>query len=317
MDRSWHSVARFPAGGVPGEGGAPAGRESWGRSPAISVFSVAAKAVLAVCLAAGGLRGESLTVATYNVENYVATGRRIDGVYRPAYPKPEAAKRALREVIRALDADVVALQEMGPAGYLEELRRDLRAEGTDYPYTALAEAADPERHLAVLSRRPFRRAQTEAGLAFRYLGGRERVKRGVLEVTVAAGAGELTLFVVHLRSRFTDRVDDPESAICRAGEAGAIRDHVLRRFPDPAGARFVILGDCNDAKGAKPLRLLTNRGQTVIARLLEPGLLPAVAGGRARIYDGPGVTEASDHRPVVVRLELPEPATANGSGGPG
>jgi endonuclease/exonuclease/phosphatase family metal-dependent hydrolase len=40
--------------------------------------------------------------------------------------------------------------------------------------------------------------------------------------------------------------------------------------------------------------------------LVSPGLVSAVAGGRAQIYDGPGVREASDHRPVVVRLELGE-----------
>ena len=278
------------------------------------------------------LRGETLTIATYNVENYVAAGRRVGDVYRPAYPKPEAAKAALRQVIRALDADVLALQEMGPPAYLEELRRDLLAEGMDYPHAALAEGADADRHLAVLSRRPLTRVRTEAELAFRYFGGREPVKRGVLEVTLTAGAEELTLFIVHLRSRFTDRPEDPGSAACRAGEAGAIRDHVLQRFPDPAVARFLILGDCNDTKGSKPLRLLTKRGGMIIARLLDaadprgetwtytyfkadtyervdhvlvsPGLLPAVVGGRARIYDGPGVREASDHRPVVVTLEL-------------
>jgi len=291
--------------------------------------------------AAAGARADTLTVATYNVENYVAAGRRVDGIYRPAYPKPEAAKQALRAVIRGLDADLVALQEMGPAGYLEELQRDLRAEGADYPYTALAEAGDPERHLAVLSRRPFRRVRTETGLEFPYRGGRERVKRGLLEVAVAAGGGEITVFVVHLRSRFTERVDDPASAACRAGEAGAIRDQVLRRFPDPAVARFMILGDCNDTPGARPLRLLTRRGRVVISGLLpaadprgetwthvyrkeetytrvdhilvSPGLQTAVAGGRARIYDDPAVSAASDHRPVVVRLEFgPDPGAAGG-----
>ena len=290
---------------------------------------------LAAVAAMATLRGEPLTIATYNIENYVAAGRRVDDVYRPAYPKPEAAKEALRRVMRALNADVLALQEMGPAAYLEELRRDLRAEGLDYPYAALAEAADADRHVAVLSRLPFRCIQTDADLEFAYFGGREKVKRGLLEVTLAIGPVDLTLFVVHLRSRFTDRPEDPGSAVCRAGEAGAVRNHVLRRFPDPATAHFLILGDCNDTKGSKPLRLLTKRGQTVIAKLLDaadrrgdtwtyvyfksdtyervdhmlasPALLPAVAGGRARIYDGPGVREASDHRPVVVTLELGKP----------
>ena len=290
-------------------------------------------ALLVEAMVAAGAGAGSVTVATYNVENYVAADRRVDEVYRPAYPKPEAAKTALRAVIRALDADVLALQEMGPDGYLEELRRDLRAEGLDYPHVAMAEAVDADRHVAVLSRIPFGRVQTHADLDFRYFGGRAKVKRGLLEVAVTVDGTELTLFVVHLRSRFTERPDDPGAALFRAGEAAAVRDLVLRRFADPAAARFLVLGDCNDTRNSKPLRLLTRRGGTMIATLakaadpngetwtyyyhrddtysrvdyvlVSPGLASAVAAGGARVYDGPGVREASDHRPVVARLELP------------
>ncbi len=279
------------------------------------------------------IRAESLTVATYNVENYDAAGRRVEGVYRGAYPNPEDAKAALRRVIRALDADVLALQEMGPAGYLAELQRDLRAEGVDYPHAALAEAADAERHLAVLSRRPLRRVRVHDDLTFPYLAGREKVKRGLLEVEVAAGGGGLTVFVVHLKSRYTDRRDDPESARRRAGEAGAIRDRILAGCPRPAATRFLLVGDCNDTADSRAVRLLAKRGRTLVAGALpaadprgdtwthahrgsgsyrrvdfifaSPGLLPAVRGGAAGVYDGPGVREASDHRPVVVRLEFP------------
>lgn len=278
------------------------------------------------------LRAETLTIATYNVENYVVEDRMVEDVFRPAYPKPETAKRALRTVIRALDADVLALQEMGPPPYLEELRRDLRTGGLDYPHAALAEAADPARHVALLSRRPLKRVQTHADLDFRYFGGREKVKRGLLEVVLDAPDGEMTLFLVHLKSRYTDRPDDPASALRRAAEAEAIRDFILERFPEPEEARFIIAGDCNDTKGGKPLRLLTRRGKTVIAQMLDaadsrgeawthayrkedsysrvdhilvsPGLRAAVAGGALRIYDGPGVREASDHRPVVVKLDF-------------
>jgi endonuclease/exonuclease/phosphatase family metal-dependent hydrolase len=41
--------------------------------------------------------------------------------------------------------------------------------------------------------------------------------------------------------------------------------------------------------------------------LVSPGLLPFVRGAAARIYDGEGVPQASDHRPVMVVLNL-EPA---------
>jgi endonuclease/exonuclease/phosphatase family metal-dependent hydrolase len=278
------------------------------------------------------LRSETLTIATYNIENYGPANRVTAAGYRKDYPKPEAEKAALRRVIVGLGADVLVLQEMGSQRHLDELRRDLKAQGCDYPYAVLAEASDADRHVALLAKRPLRGVTTLAGLEFPYFGGRERVKRGLLLVTVATEAGDVTLFAFHLKSRFTDRPDDPESAIRRTGEAAAVRDAILRKFPNPAVARFVVLGDCNDSKASKPLERLQHRGDTIAAVLLpatddhgetwtysyrredsyshvdhilvSPALRGAVIDGSAHIYSGDGVSEASDHRPVVVRLTL-------------
>jgi len=294
---------------------------------ALALLALAPAGLLSAAEPAG-----PLVVATYNVENYVAMDRRAGGVFRRDYPKPESAKRALRAVIRSLNADVLALQEMGSSGCLEELRRDLEAEGIAYPHATLAEAADPVRHLAVLSRIPLQRVRTYARLAFPLLGGTERVKRGVCEVELGGEDGGLTLFIVHLRSRFTERPEDPESALCRAAEATAVRDLILRRFPEPESARFLILGDFNDTKSSRPLRLLMKRGSRAVAVLLEaadpageawthwfrkedsytrvdhilvsPGLAGAVPGSGARIAAGADVLAASDHRPVSVGLDL-------------
>ena len=276
------------------------------------------------------VRAETLTVATYNLENYGPVDRVTEAGFRQDYPKPEAEKRALRAVIRALDADVLVLQEMGGQPYLDELRRDLQAEGCDYPHTALATAADADRHVAILSRRPLKDVATHTDLEFAYFGAKEAVKRGLLEATVATAAGDVTIFAVHLKSRFTERPDDPLCAIRRAGEAAAIRDRVLRKFPTPGAAPFLIIGDCNDGKTSKALEHLQKRGKTGVAELLpaadsrgdtwthdyrreetytrvdhvlvSPALVAAVEGGAARIFDGAGVREASDHRPVVVTL---------------
>ncbi len=278
------------------------------------------------------LRAETLTIATYNIENYGPADRMTEAGYRQDYPKPESEKRALRTVIRGLNADLLALEEMGDQAHLDELRRDLRSGGLDYPHAVLLEGADADRHVALLSKRPFKSVTKHTDLQFTYFGAKESVKRGLLEVVVATEAGDLTIFALHLKSRFTDRPDDPLSALRRAAEATAIRDRVLRRFPDPAAARFLIAGDCNDSKLSKPLQFLTRRGKTVVAEflpaadshgevwtytyrkeesyshvdyvLLSPGLLAAAKSSVARIYDGDGVGEASDHRPVVVALAL-------------
>jgi len=288
-------------------------------------------AVAVVALVAS-LRAETLTIATYNIENYTAADRMTEAGYRQNYPKPETAKQALRAVLRALNADVLVLQEMGPRPYLEELRHDLRAEGLDYPNASLLEAADDARHVAVLAKRPFKSVTPHTELDFKYFDGRERVKRGVFEVVLPTSAGDVTLWAVHLKSRFTDRPDDPNSALRRAGEAVAIRDFILKRHPAPQTARFAVLGDFNDVKTSRPIRAFLERGKTAITELLaaadsrgeawtwvygkedsyertdfilvSPGLKPFVREGAARICDRPETRAASDHRPVVMVLEF-------------
>src|SRR3954463_5859314 len=106
-------------------------------------------ATLLICALAFGsdrTAAESLTIATYNIENYGPADRLTDAGYRKDYPKPEREKEPLRKGIRALHGDILVLQEMGGQPYLDELQRDLKNEGLDYPHAALATAADADRH---------------------------------------------------------------------------------------------------------------------------------------------------------------------------
>ena len=309
-----------------------------------------------VCLVVGIVRaapdaaevGEWLTVATYNVQNYTLADRRLaDGGFRPDYPKPEAEKKALRAVIRALDADVIALQEMGGPGFLNELRRDLAGEGLVYPHGEAALAADESRGLAVLSRVPLGRVTLHRDLKARRRGAQEDppVRRGLLEVEVPAPGGAITVFVVHLKSRVTEDKEDPAAEDLRVAEAQAARDRVLERFPEPAAARFLILGDFNDAPGSRALKAVQARGKTDIATwldaadarghrwthayarvasysrfdhaLVSEGLRRGDAANVvARVVGEPWaeVAAASDHRPLVVRVRT-RPPQATGEGG--
>lgn len=298
-------------------------------SPAFSAL----RAFVVAVAATFALAAQALTVGTYNVENYLITDRMVEGVFRQAYPKPEAEKAALRRVIAGFVPDVLALQEMGTLPFLEELQRDLLGEGQSYPHAVVLDAADPDRHVAVLSKLPFKEVRRHAEVPIKLFDQSDVVKRGVLEVTFGTSAGDVTLFVVHLKSRRTERPDDPEGITQRSLEAEAVRNLVLARFPDPSRAKFIVCGDWNDTRQSKPVRTLLRRGETVLGELLAAhdsrgetwthvyrredsysridyllvsrALKPFVAGsGDARIYDGEGVRAASDHRPVYVRFAL-------------
>lgn len=289
--------------------------------------------VVALALVVGRVgAAETLRVATYNVQNYTRADRRVPDGFRPEYPKPEAEKAALRAVIRELDADVLALQEVGGPEYLAELRRDLAAEGLSYPYGEAMMAADGERGLAVLSRVPLGAVTGHRDLRAKWRGAEEdvAVRRGLLQVDVPWEGGAVTLFVVHLKSRLAVDRDDPRSEDQRVGEAQAVRNRVLEVFPEPAAARFVFLGDFNDVPGSRALQAIEARGKTRIATWLEAaderghrwthayarqavysrfdqifvsaGLVEAV--GRCWIADSAAVAAASDHRPVVVELRV-------------
>lgn len=271
-------------------------------------------------------------MATYNVENYTIANRMVDGVYRQNYPKPEKARIALSHVIGAITPDVLAVQEMGPQPFLDEFQRELKLAGLDYPHAVLLESTDKDRHVAVLAKVPFKEVRRHADLPFKYFDGTERVRRGALEVVFATDQGDMSVFVMHLKSKYTEREDDPQATLLRSLEAEAVRDLVLTRFPDPAAAKFIVCGDWNDTRGTRPVRALQKRGNTVIGELVgakdsrgetwthyfrredlysridyimvSPGLMPFVPENGATIHDGEHAAEASDHRAVWMKLKL-------------
>src|ERR1039458_1585586 len=89
---------------------------------------------------------ETFRVATYNVESYLAE----DTKGRAA--KSAEAKAMVRDSIRALKPDVLALQEMGSTNALLELRDSLKAAGLDFPYWEHITGFDTNIHVAILSR---------------------------------------------------------------------------------------------------------------------------------------------------------------------
>lgn len=265
-------------------------------------------------------------MATYNLENYLLKDGVTERGWRPNYPKTERSKTALRAVIAAVNPDVLAVQEMGTAPFLRELQRDLRSDGLDYPYVCLLAAQDEVRHLAVLSRIPVAEVHEHTEMTFPYFGEREPIKRGLLEVVFQTKGERWSLFVVHLKSKWTEHPDDPQAEARRTGEATAARNRILERHDPEAGALFLIAGDFNDTRDTAPLRRFLRKGPVQISEMIPTGdsrghswthywerqdlysrvdfllVSPAMKGnvveGEGYIYDHSGYEEASDHRLV-------------------
>jgi len=200
-------------------------------------------------LAAGTIR-----VATYNLENY------MDRDVGTRHAKSAEAKAKIHECIRALNPDVIALQEMGSPEALQELRTSLKTDGLDFPFWEHVTGFDTNIHVAVLSRFPFaaRRPHTNE---FFLLGGRRfQVSRGFAEVDVKVGDGySFTLITTHLKSRRPVPVAD--EAELRLEEARLLREKIDARLAANPNANLIVLGDFNDTRDSRSTREIIGRGR--------------------------------------------------------
>jgi endonuclease/exonuclease/phosphatase family metal-dependent hydrolase len=279
------------------------------------------------------LSGENLRIATYNLRNYLVMDRMVEGQWRPDYPKPEREKVAIREVILEASPDILVLQEIGPAPFLDELREDLLREGLEYSHSVHMQAADSVRHLAVLSKVAPSEVVKHVDLDFKYLEDREFVKRGLLELKFEGeSGGSFQLFAVHLKSRFTDKNSDPQSEMRRTREAEACRNRIIERTLDAGRSDYLVAGDFNDHPASSTLRRFYTKGDLVLGDLVtavdsrgehwtyfyskekryesidgfvaSPELSPRIRGAAATIVDTPGALLGSDHRLVYLDLEI-------------
>jgi endonuclease/exonuclease/phosphatase family metal-dependent hydrolase len=198
--------------------------------------------------------GETFRVATYNLEGYLAESTGT----RPA--KSAQAKAKIRESIRALKPDVLALQEMGGTNALLELRDSLKAEGLDLPYWEHIAGFDTNIHAAVLSKFPFTGRRPHTDESFLLSGRRYRVSRGFAEVDIQVNPNySFTLITAHLKSKRA--VVQADEAELRLEEAKLLREIVDARLNAKPEANLVVLGDFNDTKDSASTKAVIGRGK--------------------------------------------------------
>ncbi len=204
------------------------------------------------------LRGETVsqfTVATYNLENYLdvpAPGR---------LPKTAEAKAKIREGLLALKPDVLAVQEIGRPGALQELRASLKAEGLDFPYSEHVGGSDTNLFVGVLSRFPITARRPHTNENFLLRGRRFQVSRGFVEVDIQVNPRyAFTLITAHLKSRRA--VEYGDEGELREQEALLLRKWIEARLKQNPQANLVVLGDFNDTKDSRTVRVITGQGRT-------------------------------------------------------
>jgi endonuclease/exonuclease/phosphatase family metal-dependent hydrolase len=196
---------------------------------------------------------KTFRVATYNVENY------LDDNASRCCVKSAVSKAKVRECIRALRPDVLALQEMGSVAALLELRAALQAEGFDFPHWEHVTGSDANVHVAILSRFPFSARRPHTDDSFELGGQRFRVRRGFAEVDVQVNPGcQFTLLAAHLKSK--NAVPDGDAAALRLEEAKLLRSKIDARLAANADAKLIVLGDFNDTEDSATLQTIRGTG---------------------------------------------------------
>lgn len=210
---------------------------------------------LCVLLFSSGLRAQTFRVAAYNVENYLEQPTKT----RP-HAKSAEARAKVRESIRAMNPDVIALEEIGDTNALLELRDSLRSEGLNFPFWELVGGFDTNIHVSVLSRLPITARRPHTNEDFLLNGRRFEVSRGFVEADLRVSAGySFTIIAAHLKSRRP--VPDADEADERLGEARILRRLVDQRLTANPDLNLIVLGDFNDTPDSPAIKEILGHGR--------------------------------------------------------
>lgn len=274
---------------------------------------------------------EPVTLVFYNLKNYLAMDRRIDGEIVAGAPKPEKEVAAVVTALLELEPDILAICEIGDASFLEDLKSRLKSGGLDLPHTGLVTAASGHnRNLAILSRFPIAEDNSRDDYTYSIGDAKLPFQRGVLDTKVAITPQyHLRIIGLHLKSK--REVPDADQALMRLNEARLARTHLDKIFEEEPGANVIVVGDLNDLRIEPPVKALQGTfgrdgylaSLTLADRygfrwtyhwgfadsyaridfaLYSRGLSPEIERDQSYIHHWDDWDTASDHRPLVIRI---------------
>jgi len=271
--------------------------------------------------------GTELTIATYNILNLFDDQDDPYHADEGTRSKPREQLERVAQVLRKIDADVVALQEVENRWYLE---RFLEVFLPELGYEVVHFEGNDLRGIDVclLSRVPIGPVHSYRHLRFPDASGKtRRFSRDVVAVELQPeGAAPLEVWVLHLKSNYGGR---PHAEPVRLGEAQQIRRMLDERFRRDPKARIVVLGDFNDTWESASTQALVGSGPFALQCFAEslppeqqitynraphlsmidfilcsPKLAQSYVKGSYRVWPGSVDAQGSDHNPVAARFRL-------------
>lgn len=181
---------------------------------------------------------------------------------RTKAPKSETEKRAILEVLKDINPDVLGIEEIGTDKFLKEFLNILREGGLSYPYVAVSDKTDEYPHCAILSKLEFKSTSILGDDFFDYFGKISRSPRALILAEFETENTRWFFGSLHLKSRFGARKRDGNFSKFRTLECEKIAEDLKKILE--SNYPVIIGGDFNDEPKDRSTTPLKNAGLSVV-----------------------------------------------------
>ena len=219
-------------------------------------------------------KGDSLRFVAWNIENFFDVyddPYSSDQITKPSFPSDQRKQR-VADVLKQLDADIVALEEVENRGVLKQFLKEYLPE---MGYEAVLIEGNDRRGIdnALLSRVPIGAVTSYQHMKLtRDNGSPYQFGRDLLRVNIPSW--DTDVYVVHFKSQHGGRKSDSK----RQAEASKVIEILNAERINRPHYRAVVAGDYNEVRDEDNAERKPNQEPGAVTMMLNAGLVDACAG---------------------------------------